>query len=177
MTDSALGLNSGKLTLSPYRKKWPGLYNLEKTRLLEVVGAYLLRIEHVGSTAVPGMPAKPILDIAGAVRALDDVEDCIVPLQTLGYEFRGEQGVPGRRYFVKGEPRTHHLHLYRIGSRAWEDHLLFRDWLSSHPQAAVDYAVLKTRLLVKYPEDRAAYTDGKAPFIERILTRARQETG
>lgn len=164
----------GNLKLSPYRKEWAELYALEKARLSQAVGAYLLRIEHVGSTAVPGMPAKPILDIAGAVQDLADVEPCLAPLQALGYAFRGEQGIPGRRYFVKGNPRTHHLHLYRVDSREWVDHLLFRDWLTAHPDAAADYMDLKKRLLAEYPGDRAAYTDGKAPFIEAVLARARR---
>ncbi|MCJ7736817.1 MAG: GrpB family protein, partial [Anaerolineae bacterium] len=95
------------------------------------------------------------------------------PIEQLGYEYRGELKIPRRHYFVKGDPRTHHLHMNEMGSRDWENQVLFRDALTHHPQLAEEYAVLKADLAQRHPTDRGAYLDGKAPFIERVLQMAR----
>ena len=106
-----LGLKRGELHLSPYRDEWPLLFESEKKIIEAAVGDHVSDIQHVGSTAIVGMPAKPILDIAIAVEEFERTRVCIDPLIALGYTFRGENGIPRRHYFQKGEPCTHHVHM------------------------------------------------------------------
>jgi GrpB-like predicted nucleotidyltransferase (UPF0157 family) len=135
----------------------------------------------VGSTAIPGILAKPILDIAAAVDSFEAAAACIAPLEALGYTYRGEHGIPRRRYFVRhapdGETRLVHLHMLEVESAEWENHLLFRDYLRSHPQEGAAYQALKVCLRAAHRGDRAAYTEGKTAFVTRVLERARGERG
>jgi GrpB-like predicted nucleotidyltransferase (UPF0157 family) len=171
-----IGLESGVVRLLPYSDLWPRLYEAEKARIHAAVGRWVLDIQHVGSTAIPGMPAKPIIDIAVAVADFEEARICIVPLERLGYEYRGELGIPRRHYFTRGDPRTHHVHMNELGSRDWGNQVLFRDYLIRHPGQAEAYAALKQRLARQYSTDRDAYLAGKAAFIEGILRRARSGT-
>ena len=164
-----LGLERGTVRLAPYTPEWPRLFEEERRRIEEAVGGHALAVEHVGSTSVPGLPAKPIIDIMLAVRELSEVEHCVAPIERLGYVYKGENGLPERHFFAKGEPRTHHIHLVRIDGDHWRKHLLFRDYLRQHPTLAQEYAALKRRLAEQYHSDRAAYTDAKNPFITRVL--------
>ncbi|HEX8070757.1 MAG TPA: GrpB family protein [Pyrinomonadaceae bacterium] len=164
-----LGLTSDAVALVPHTELWHQLFTEEAARLRAAAGAHFVAIEHVGSTSVCGLSAKPILDIAAAVRELADVGPCVAPLADLGYEYRGAAGIPGRRYFVKGEPRTHHLHVAEWRGDFWRTHLLFRDYLRRHAEAAAAYEALKRELAQKYRTNRVAYTEGKAAFIEHFL--------
>lgn len=164
-----LGLERGVVRLAPHNERWHDLFADEAGRLRAAIGEYVLAVEHVGSTAVCGISAKPIIDIAVAVRETADAEKCVTPLRRIGYEYRGEQGIPGRYYFGKGAPRTHHLHVAESGSDFWRSHLLFRDYLLRHRGAAVEYEELKRELAEKYKDNREAYTDGKTAFIEGVL--------
>ncbi len=168
-----IGLKSGIVELAPYTAEWRRLFEEEKAGLHAAVGQYVLDIQHVGSTAIPGMIAKQIIDIGIAVRDFEEARVCIRPIEQLGYEYRGEQGIPRRHYFVKGDPRTHHIHMNEIRSRDWEDQVLFRDYLIQHPELAEEYAGLKKELGRRYPTGPEAYQDGKASFIERVLRMAR----
>ena len=168
-----IGLESGVVKLAAYSAEWKRVFELERASLQAVVGSYALDIQHVGSTSIPGMLAKPIIDIAIAVNDFEEARVCIRPVEGLGYEYRGELGIPRRHYFVKGDPRIFHLHVVEINSMEWQNHLLFRDYLCQHPDLAKEYAELKTRLASQYPSDRLAYLDGKAPFIERVIQLAR----
>ena len=127
----------------------------------------------MGSTSIPGMLAKPIIDIAIAVADFEDARVCIPLMEGLGYEYKGEFGIPLRHYFVKGDPRTFHVHMSEITSLEWQNTLLFRDYLCQHADLAAEYAELKTRLALKYPQDRTAYLDGKTEFVQRVLQIAR----
>jgi GrpB-like predicted nucleotidyltransferase (UPF0157 family) len=167
-----LGLQKGKVKIVPHTELWHQLFAEEETRLREAIGEQVVAIEHVGSTAICGLPAKPIIDIAAAVRDAADAERCIRPLEGIGYEYRGNGGIAGRHYFVKGEPRTHHLHMVQLDSDFWRDHLLFRDYLRMHQEVAEEYERLKTDLAMKYVGNREAYTEGKSRFIEEVLKRA-----
>jgi len=162
-----------------YDPEWPLLYEQEKARLLRVIGRWVVAIEQVGSTAVPGLGAKPIIDVMVAVRRLADAEKCIEPLQSIGYEYvpRGEDFIPERRYFHKGPPeaRTHHLHMVERTSDFWERHLLFRDYLRTHPKTAQEYEQLKRELAARYGSDRLCYNDAKTPYIEAVVAKARAE--
>jgi GrpB-like predicted nucleotidyltransferase (UPF0157 family) len=170
-----IGLEEGTVRLSPYDPEWVKLFNAEKTRLSGVIGVYVLDIQHVGSTAIPGMLAKPIIDIGVAVEDFEQARVCIPPLEALGYIFRGEYGIPRRHYFINGEPHKYHVHINEINGQNWENHVLFRDTLIAHPELARDYATLKTALAARFPTDREAYLEGKAPFIQQVLEAARKE--
>jgi GrpB-like predicted nucleotidyltransferase (UPF0157 family) len=167
-----LGLPKGTVKLEPHSEQWHQLFAEEKARLFQNVGDYVISIEHVGSTAICGISAKPIIDIAVAVKKISDGEKCVKPLKEIGYEYRGEHGIAGRFYFVRGEPRTHHLHMVLEDSDFWRSHLFFRDYLRDNPSAAKEYEDLKLELAREYVNDRDAYLRGKSDFIENILNAA-----
>ncbi len=156
----------------PHTELWHQLFAEEEARLREAIGEQVVAIEHVGSTAVCGLFAKPVIDITVAIREITDAEKCVMPLESIGYEYRGESGIPGRHYFVKGEPRTHHLHMVKLGGDLWRDHLLFRDYLRQHPRIAREYESLKKELARKHMGNREAYTGEKVAFIEGVLKAA-----
>lgn len=170
--------NNIPIHILPYDPTWPLLFEHEKVRLLEAVGAYLCCIEHIGSTAVPGLAAKPVIDIMIGVHSLNDAPFFIPPLEALGYEYiaRHEALLPERRYLhrIVNHQHTHHLHMVEPGSRFFEVQLLFRDYLRTHPADARRYAELKYALAEKFRNDREAYTDGKTALVEEILQKAKQ---
>jgi GrpB-like predicted nucleotidyltransferase (UPF0157 family) len=174
--EPALGLARTGLRLVPYDPRWPELFVRERALLQAAVGKWVLDIQHVGSTALPGMTAKPILDIGIAVADWERAKVCIAPIEGLGYQYRGENGIPRRHYFVKGtaECRTHHIHMVEMASEDWQTLVLFRDYLAAHPQAAEEYRHLKLSLAEAPEVDRQAYQDGKAAFILRTIQRARE---
>lgn len=168
-----LGLEHGVLELHTYTGEWTILYQEEESLLLSAIGEYILEFQHIGSTAIPGMLAKPIIDIAAAFEDFEAAKICIQPVTQLGYEYRGEYGIPGRYYYVKGIPRTHHLHIYESTSHEWKDHLYFRDRLIGNPGLAEKYAGLKLELAQKHTNNRLAYQEGKKRFIQDVLRNAR----
>ncbi len=173
--EAALGLPRGTVRIKTYSADWPRLFEAERARLQAAIGRYVLDIQHIGSTSVPGLAAKPILDIGVAVANFEEAAVCIEPLAALGYEYLGELGIPRRHYFVKGAPRTHHLHMNEITSDDWQRTIAFRDYLRRHPAAVQQYADLKQALAVRFPEDREAYLNAKSEFIARILRQAQAE--
>jgi GrpB-like predicted nucleotidyltransferase (UPF0157 family) len=160
----------------PYDPAWRDLYAAEVARLSPILLSHgvALVLEHTGSTAVPGLAAKPVLDILAGRRDDSDRAPAIAALEAAGYLYRGEQGIAGRDFFRRGEPRQYHIHLVAVGSPFWNDHRTFRDYLHAHPDAAADYAKLKGELATRFPEDREAYNDGKTAFVESILAAARE---
>jgi len=171
-----LGLESGRVRVVPYDDAWPALYAAEMARLAPLLAAAGVRVvlEHTGSTAVPGLAAKPIVDILAGLAAEAGREPAIAALRAAGYVHRGEQGIPGRDFFRRGEPRQYHLHLTRVDSQFWQDHRLFREWLRAHGDTAAEYAALKQALAERFPTDREAYIDGKSAFVASVLRRAAQ---
>ncbi len=167
-----LGLPKGTVKLEPHTELWRQLFAEEAARIREAGGEYVTAIEHVGSTSIGGIAAKPIIDVVVGVDKAADGERCVAPLENIGYEYRGEHGIAGRFYFVKGEPRTHHLHLVLAGSDLWRGHLLFRDYLRANPSVAKEYERLKIDLVDKFPDNREAYLQGKTEFIENVLRAA-----
>ncbi len=167
------------VVLVPYDPEWPARYAEAKTDIQRVLGDRALAVEHVGSTAVPGLLSKPIIDILVGVRRLADAAACIGPLAEIGYEYQpdAEADIPERRYFDRGPPggRTHHLHMVEFAREFWMRHILFRDFLRAHPDRAREYAELKRRLAAEFTSDREAYTDGKADFVRRTVADARRE--
>jgi GrpB-like predicted nucleotidyltransferase (UPF0157 family) len=167
--------NDDAVEIAAYDSAWPAAYERERALIAGALGDMVAAIEHIGSTAVPGLGAKAILDIMVGVRTLAEGDRCIRPLERLGYEYRGEAGVPERLYFRKLTDglRTHHIHMVELGSDFWQRHLLFRDYLREHPDEARDYYELKVRLAERFGTDRLGYNEAKAAFIESALARAR----
>ena len=164
------------LRLGAYDPAWPIRFGEEAARLRDTVGPFALAIEHVGSTAVPGLPGKPVLDLGIAVASEADADACIGPIEALGYTYRGACGDdPRRRYYVRDEAgkRLAQLHLYILPARAWDEKLAFRDALRADPELARDYAAVKWRAAEAVGWDKAAYSVAKGPFVERILAALR----
>jgi GrpB-like predicted nucleotidyltransferase (UPF0157 family) len=179
MKSSSLGLESGIVRVVQYDSAWLDLYVAESRRLrsiLELRGVSLV-LEHTGSTSVVGLAAKPILDILAGRPEDGPRGEAIKALESAGYVYRGEQGIPGRDFFRRGEPRQYHLHLTTIGSTFWDDHLTFRDYLRAHADVAEAYARLKYELAAQFRDDREAYIDGKTSFVQSVLKQARESSG
>lgn len=159
-----------------YSEQWPLDFERERLRLAAVFRDVDMEIAHVGSTAVPGLCAKPIIDISLGVSALSVVEERIESMEGLGYQYvpEFEVEIPDRRYFRRPatKPRSHHVHACRLGGAIWNHHLAFRDWLRSHPADRDAYGALKRELHTRHMNDRPAYTEAKGPFIQAILERA-----
>ena len=165
------------VSVSAYDRSWPDRYEREAPLVAEALGAVLVEIEHVGSTSVPGLAAKPTIDIAVGARSLELDADSITSMARLGYEYRGEVGVPGRRYFRKGAayPRDFNVHVVPVGGQLWQDYVGFRDYLRAHPGAVRRYTDIKRGLSsTAAGHDPARYAEGKASFIDETLARVRQ---
>jgi len=173
-----------EIEIAPYDPAWPELFQREKQWLLACLPAHLiLRIEHFGSTAVPGLAAKPIVDMLVGVTSLDEAKRHIVPvLQAQGYEYFwrptwGDDQPPWYAWCIKRDPatrkRTHHIHMVEPHFAEHWDRLLLRDYLIAHPDVAAEYQALKIELAARFPHDRVRYTQGKTRFIERITGLAR----
>lgn len=157
-----------------YRPEWPRLYEAEKGRLLAALGAQVERIEHVGSTSVPGLAAKPIVDIEIEVTAIDPMEPYRTPLEALGYRFTFDPETPDLHFFgyPAERPRRHHLHLSQTGAGHMDRVVAVRDYLRTHPGEAADYARIKRALTDARPGDRDAYVAGKDAFVKGLEHRA-----
>lgn len=173
-----LGLQRGKVKLAPYHPEWIGLFQVEKEAIQGTFGDEVIGIEHIGSTAIPGMIAKPILDFMVAVNSLDGYERFTPKFEQLGYQFmRDNRDEQEHVLFIKGpeEKRTHYLKLTTLDSDFWKEHILFRDYLINHPDRAEQYIELKQSLLEKHGGEREKYTKEKEDFIKETLELARKE--
>lgn len=167
-----IGLDHKSVKLVPFSTEWKDLFEEEEKIIRSTLGERVLLIEHIGSTAIPGIVAKPIIDIAATVPDESDIEKCVQPLVDAGYEYKGEYGLPGRHFFIKGVPSTHHLHVVVSGSHHWKSWLLFRDYLIEHPELANDYSAEKQELAATHASDREGYTMAKGSFIVQVLEQA-----
>lgn len=169
-----------RLMIVDYDLQWTQVFEREKGAILDAIGHTLVAIEHFGSTAVPGLGAKPIVDILAGLRLLSDTEVCIEPLRGLGYNFRADalKGMPDDRYFERwfNGFEIAHLHLTEHDGRFWRDHILFRDFLRGHPDDAKRYERLKRELAPQHTSGYA-YALAKSDFIGSALARARAERG
>jgi GrpB-like predicted nucleotidyltransferase (UPF0157 family) len=169
-----LGLRRGLVRVVSHQERWQEAFEDERRLLGQCLGALAVDIQHVGSTSVPGLEAKPVIDIAVALAMPLDLHECRKRLCGLGYLDRGDFGADGGYLFVKErEPnvRTHHLHVVTIDDPQWGAYLRFRDMLRADAQLRARYAALKQTLEARYPEDRKGYTNGKASFIKQVLER------
>ncbi|MGY5859692.1 MAG: GrpB family protein [Candidatus Thorarchaeota archaeon] len=158
-----------------YNSDWPRLFQLEVVRLRKALGNTIVSVHHIGSTAIPGMSAKPIIDILLEVENISEFGDNTGEIVGLGYNPRGEHGIPGRRYFSRDEPadvRTHHVHAFQSGDEALERHLAFRNYMIAHSDAAREYAKLKMNLARVFPRDIAGYCEGKESFVDDMEKKA-----
>ena len=157
----------------PYDADWPRRFRLLAGGMRAALGETALRIDHIGSTSVPGLAAKPIVDMQISVAAFEPLDAFRVPLESLGYVFRAENPERTKRYFREppGEPRTH-IHVRQRGSWAEQFALLFRDYLRSNVDEADKYAALKRALAEQYRADQTAYTDAKDPYLWQLIYRA-----
>lgn len=169
------GLKRGTVEIRPYDPDWADEFQKEKSALQASLGAKIIAIEHIGSTSVPGLAAKPIIDMVVAVDSFDILQDCIAPLQALGYEYMPERMFQDRKFFPKGprSNRTHHLNLVlKNDVEQWVKPQAFRDYLRSHEAEKIEYARLKQSLAEKYSHNRETYTKAKSDFIQSILRKA-----
>ena len=180
-----------EIALVDYDPRWPEQFAAEAERVRAAIGDDLVvAVEHFGSTAIPGMAAKPIIDLLVAVRSLDEAREHAVPaLEAIGYSYWRGDPAPDRLFFVKGlppnGPRTHHVHVVepgvshdpRLGEFCFTDRLLFRDYLRAHPKEARQYEDLKRDLTARFSEDREAYTEGKTEYVYGVMQKARQMKG
>jgi GrpB-like predicted nucleotidyltransferase (UPF0157 family) len=161
------------IRISDYSTDWPAAYDLEAQKLTRVFGEQLAGIHHIGSTAVPGLPAKPVIDILVEVSEIEKVDELNQLMEKLGYEAWGENGISNRRFFPKGRNRrSHHVHVFPAGHSEVLRHLRFRDYMRAYPDEARAYADLKQELAGKHPHDIDSYCDGKNAFIHEIDCRA-----
>jgi GrpB-like predicted nucleotidyltransferase (UPF0157 family) len=167
----------GPIVLADYDPRWPQIFEELKNSIASALGGLAVSIEHVGSTAVPGLAAKPIIDMDVLVRSALDVPAAIERLAQIGYTHQGDFGVPGREAFLAppGTP-SHHLYICAANAPAARRHILFRNHLRAHPADARAYAALKRSAAAAFATDRDAYTRAKTAFIEGVLRRAQNNT-
>lgn len=158
-----------------YNPQWPQMYHEEAAKIRAVLAAQIITIHHIGSTAIPNLSAKPVIDMLVEVQQIESVDAYNPQMEQLGYTPKGEYGIPQRRYFSKanGTTRTHHLHIFPQGHPEIERHLAFRDYLIAHPHEAQAYEKLKRELADPFRYDSIGYTDGKSEFIRGVDQRAR----
>jgi GrpB-like predicted nucleotidyltransferase (UPF0157 family) len=167
--------------IAEYNPEWPILYEQEKQRILDAIGDIVKGIEHVGSTSVPGLAAKPTIDILVGVFTDDDLDRSVAPMESAGFPYlpKYEEGMPYRRLFHKRpEAATYrvNVHLVRHGHEFWERDLLFRDYLRAHPETAAEYEHVKRQLATQFDSEHVGdYADAKTPFIRAVEERASRE--
>lgn len=159
----------------PHDSNWKLAFEIEAKAIENALRKTPIQLHHIGSTAIPGILAKPIIDLLGVVPKLDDAEANARVFEGLGYEVMGAYGIEGRRYFRKTDSngtRTHHLHVFEKGSIHVERHLAFRDFLRTYPNVAEEYSLLKESLTQGDAPSWEAYMDGKDPFVRRVEPQA-----
>ena len=164
-----------RVVVVPYESGWPQAFEQARDEAVPALGPNLLAIHHIGSTAIPGIHAKPVIDMLAVVADLAAVDERNVAMERLGYQPMGEFGIEGRRYFRRDDPagrRTHQIHAFAEGSPHVARHLAFRDFLRAHPTVAGQYGTLKQALAAAHPFDIEAYMDGKDGFIKEVERRA-----
>jgi GrpB-like predicted nucleotidyltransferase (UPF0157 family) len=166
-----------KVEVVPHNPQWRDAFEAEAKHVAVALGENVVAIYHIGSTAIPNIYAKPIVDLLVEVRDITEVDGQSSAMKSLGYEVMGEYGIPGRRYFRKDNQegiRTQHIHAFEAGSAEVERHLAFRDYMIAHPGDAQKYSELKRKLAEQHPQSIDAYMDGKDGFIKEMDRRAAQ---
>lgn len=164
------------IIVTPYNPDWPRMFRQEAETVGRILGDGAVCIFHIGSTAVEGLAAKPIIDMMPVVRSLKAADAAAAAFEAAGYEYLGEFGIPGRRYLRKGgDERTHQIHIFAETDREnIVRHLAVRDYLKAHADERRAYAALKTELAARFPYDIDGYCDGKEAFVKALEERARK---
>lgn len=164
------------IIVTDYDTSWIQKYNEESEKIKAIYGDEIIDIHHIGSTSVPGLKAKPIIDIMPVVRDINRIDSYNGEMETLGYECMGEFGMPGRRYFRKGgDHRTHQVHMFQVSNK--DDiirHIAVRDYLRKHSNDAYEYGQLKARLAIQFPNDIGGYSEGKDAFVKNLERKSLQ---
>ncbi|MBX7074072.1 MAG: GrpB family protein [Pirellulales bacterium] len=166
-----------RVVLCPHDPGWANIAAAERTRWRAAIGDALVTIDHIGSTAIGGIAAKPIIDLLATVASLDAFDACAPQVVALGYQWRGEFGIAGRRYCTDDDlvtgARRFQVHAFARGDAQIERHLAFRDYLRAHPREASDYEAEKRRVAALHSEDWGEYAEAKSPWIRACDDRAR----
>lgn len=160
-----------RVEVVPHDPRWRDAFEAEARRVAEAMGENVVAVHHIGSTSIPGIYAKPVIDLLVKVRDVAEVDGRSSAMESIGYEVMGEYGIPGRRYFRKDDRegvRTHHIHAFEAGSAEVVRHLAFRDYMLAHPADAQRYSELKRRLAEEHPQSMDGYIDGKDGFIKEM---------
>ena len=166
-----------KVEVVPHNSRWRDAFDEEAKRVAVALGENVVAIHHIGSTAIPNIYAKPVIDLLVEVRDITEVDSQSSAMESLGYEVMGEYGISGRRYFRKDNQegiRTHQIHAFEAGSAEVERHLAFRDYMIAHPGDAQRYSELKRELAEEHPQSIDGYMDGKDGFIKEMDQKAAQ---
>jgi GrpB-like predicted nucleotidyltransferase (UPF0157 family) len=166
------------IIVNDYNPTWPAKFVEEMQRLQNEIGELIEEIQHIGSTSVTGLAAKPIIDILIVVPNISVVQHCILPLERLGYSYHGEGGIADRHFFRKpphGFDRDFHIHMIERSNEQYEFYIFFRDYLQAHAEARQAYADLKRELAARFGSDRTSYTAAKHDFIRLLIEKAREE--
>lgn len=164
-----------KVEVVPHDPLWRDAFEAEAKRVAAALGDNVSAVHHIGSTAIPNIHAKPVIDVLVEVSNIAGVDVRSSAMESLGYEVMGEYGIPGRRYFRKDDRqgiRTHHVHAFEAGSAEAVRHLAFRDYMIAHPAEAQRYGELKRKLAAEHPQSIDEYMDGKDAFIKEMDRRA-----
>lgn len=168
-----------RVEVLPYCEEWLQMFQEESEKLKDLFENKILNVYHIGSTSIPNIKAKPVIDIMVEVSNISEVDKFNNKMEQLGYEVMGEYGIPKRRFFSKGgDNRTHHVHFYEKGNEEIVRHLAFRDYMIAHPEEAKKYSELKQTLAEKFPTNIAKYIEGKNDYIKEIdnITKAWRRT-
>ena len=166
-----------KVEVVPHNPQWRDAFEAEAKHVAAALGENVVAIHHIGSTAIPNIYAKPVVDLLVEVRDITEVDGQSSAIESLGYEVMGEYGIPSRRYFRKDNQegiRTHNIHAFEAGSAEVECHLAFRDYMIAHRSDAQRYSELKRKLAEEHPQSTDGYMDGKDGFIKEMDRRAAQ---
>ena len=165
------------MNIIPYDKNWPKIFQSEKNYIIKNISEKIIEVQHIGSTAIPNLAAKPIIDIVVLVPSIKNAGEYIKQFEKLGYQYQQKRSSVERHFFTKNNPPTFHLSLAQPNKYSfWKRQRLFRDYLISHPDIAKKYEKLKKSLIKKYPDGRQNYCDGKNDFINNILELADANT-
>ncbi|MDE1995139.1 MAG: GrpB family protein [Rhizobiaceae bacterium] len=170
-----LGVTHKHVTLAEPNERWAEAYTLAEAAIRQALGDLALDIQHFGSTAIPGIKAKPIIDIAVGVRHFEDGLACVGPMESIGYDYAGRDIVPDDHIFgrgIAGQTRTHLVHIVEHGGANWTRFIVFRDRLRAEPDLAEAYETLKIELAGEFADNRAAYTEAKRTFIDQVVAQS-----
>jgi GrpB-like predicted nucleotidyltransferase (UPF0157 family) len=168
-SERLLGVENNLVRLSEHSSVWAELYREEEKRIRTALGALIIDLQHIGSTAIPGIKAKPVLDMLAGVERLENGLLCKAPLEAIGYDYIARAGIANDHVFGKGAPRTHYLHVVEYAGAKWVNHLLFRDRLRNDLELAQAYENLKQELSSKFSDSHKKYHDAKSEFIDEVV--------